>query len=461
MLNYFHKSLGGLVSMKIYEQISHDIKKKIITEQIPQGAKLPSIESLSKEYKCSKGTVIKAYNTLCSEHIVYSSPQSGFYVADNLVRFHKTQTNIYDLSTGNSLVNNIPIKDIQHCLNSALELHSNMSLNMDLEGLPSLRAILTDLLVKDDIYSKNKNLILSQGILQVLTLFSKMKFPNGNDTILIEDPSYAYYINFLKYENIKVKTIKRDENGINLDELEEIFKTQNIKFFYTIPRNHNPLGTYYPLEQKKAIMKLAHIYNVYIIEDDYFSDLSTLSRYSPLYYYSDFKNCIHLRSFSKTIPYIRIGVAIIPDDLIASFKEWMRYSYYFSYYMPSLVSQATLESYIKSSIYNKHTTILSKNLRDLLKLFRKITSTWDSNFVTILGGRSGYYSTIRLSHNIDCNKLLNNLKAKNVLLTSNSVSYYNEDNFDNSLRLSIAKVNSTDLKIALNIIYDEILKLSS
>jgi Transcriptional regulators containing a DNA-binding HTH domain and an aminotransferase domain (MocR family) and their eukaryotic orthologs len=287
-----------------------------------------------------------------------------------------------------------------------------------------------------------------------------MEFPNGNDTILIEDPSYTYYINFLKYENMKVKTIKRDENGINLYKLEEIFKTQNIKFFYTIPRNHNPLGTYYSLNQRKAIMKLAHTYNVYIIEDDYFSDLSTLSRYSPLYYYSDFRNCIYLRSFSKTIPYIRIGVAIIPDDLINGFREWMRYSYYFSYYMPSLVSQATLESYIKSSIYNKHVTILSNNLKDTLKLFRKITSTWDSNLVKILGGSSGYYSTIRLAPHISCNKLLDNLKSKNIFLAHNSASYYNTENFDNSLRLSIARINSADLKLALNIIYDEILKLS-
>jgi DNA-binding transcriptional MocR family regulator len=207
-------------------------------------------------------------------------------------------------------------------------------------------------------------------------------------------------------------------------------------------------------------MKLAHLYNIYIIEDDYFSDLSTLSRYSPLYYYSDFKNCIHLRSFSKTIPYIRIGVAIIPDDLIKSFEKMMRYSYYFSYYMPSLVSQATLESYIKSSIYNKHTTILSNNLRELLKVFRKVTSTWDSNLVTILGGRSGYYSTIRLTPNINSNKLLTNLENRNVLLTSNSASYYDMDNFDNSLRVSIARSHSADLKLALNIIYEEILKLS-
>lgn len=200
--------------------------------------------------------------------------------------------------------------------------------------------------------------------------------------------------------------------------------------------------------------------NVYIIEDDYFSDLSTISRYSPLYYYSDFKNCIHLRSFSKTIPYIRIGVAIIPDDLIKSYEKWMRYSYYFSYYMPSLVSQATLESYIKSSIYNKHTTILSNNLRDILKVFRKVTSAWNSNLVTIIGGYSGYYSTLRLTPDIDCNRLLDNLKNRNVLLACNSDSYYNMDNFDNSLRLSIARVNSESLKIALDIIYEEIQKLA-
>ncbi|WP_206671851.1 MULTISPECIES: GntR family transcriptional regulator [Clostridium] len=66
--------MKGLIFMKIYEQISHDIKEKIRIELMPQGAKLPSITSLCNEYKCSKGTIIKAYTNLCNEHIVYSSP---------------------------------------------------------------------------------------------------------------------------------------------------------------------------------------------------------------------------------------------------------------------------------------------------------------------------------------------------------------------------------------------------
>ncbi len=69
-----------------------------------------------------------------------------------------------------------------------------------------------------------------------------MPFPNGNDTILIEEPSYSFFIRYLKFENKKVKTVKRDENGIDLNELEQIFKNDKIKFFYTAPRNHNPLG---------------------------------------------------------------------------------------------------------------------------------------------------------------------------------------------------------------------------
>ena len=446
--------------MKIYEQIAEDIKKYIVSNKIFQGYKLPSITKLCEKYNCSKGTVIKAYDTLCKEHIVYSSPQRGFFVADNLMRFSEESSGIYDLSTGNPLVSNIPVVDIQHCLNSAVELYSNISLAGGSRGVPSVLEILPDLLVKSDIYCKNKNIYISQGVLQVLTLLSKMPFPNGNDTILIEEPSYIYYINFLKADNIKVKTIKRDENGIDLKELEEIFKNEKIKFFYTIPRNHNPLGTYYSLKTRKTIAKLAEKYDVYIVEDDYFSDLCNLSHYSPIYYYSELKNCIYLKSYSKTIPYIRIGVAVIPDSLIDTYEKWIDYSYYYSYYMPSLVSQATFESYIKSNIYEKHTTILAGNIKDLLRTFRKITSKWDEDIVKVIGGVSGYYSTLVLNENINCDKLIENLKKRNVSVSSNVEAYYNINKFDNSIRVSSARLNIDQLKIALNIIYEEILRLA-
>ncbi|MEW9925461.1 aminotransferase class I/II-fold pyridoxal phosphate-dependent enzyme [Clostridium butyricum] len=246
---------------------------------------------------------------------------------------------------------------------------------------------------------------------------------------------------------------------MNIKELEEIFKNEKIKFFYTIPRNHNPLGTYYSVRQRKSIIELAHKYNVYVVEDYYFSDVYSLPNYSPIYYYSDFKNCIYLKSYSKTIPYIRIGAVVIPDNLIDKYEEWIKYSYYTSYYMPSLVSQATFESYIKSNIYEKHIKIIDKHLKELLSIFRLVTVKWDSNIVKVIGGKSGYYSTMILNSKISSKELIDRLKKRNIYTSSNKRAYYNKENYDNSIRISLARLNKNEVKIVLEIIYEEILTL--
>lgn len=57
--------------MNLYIKIAKDIKKLIIENKVPSGGKLPSINSLCKKYNCSKGTIIKAYDSLCKEHLVF------------------------------------------------------------------------------------------------------------------------------------------------------------------------------------------------------------------------------------------------------------------------------------------------------------------------------------------------------------------------------------------------------
>ncbi|MCB7127904.1 PLP-dependent aminotransferase family protein, partial [Lachnoclostridium sp. 210928-DFI.6.3] len=66
-------------------------------------------------------------------------------------------------------------------------------------------------------------------------------FPNHGDTILVEQPTYHRINDLLKAQNLKYKTIERTPKGIDLLELENIFRSGNIKFFYTIPRFHYPL----------------------------------------------------------------------------------------------------------------------------------------------------------------------------------------------------------------------------
>lgn len=72
------------------------------------------------------------------------------------------------------------------------------------------------------------------------------------------------------------QTIERDFEGIDLARLEELFKTGDIKFFYSISRFSNPLGLSYSTSEKQKIVKLAECYDVYIIEDDYMGDFANL-----------------------------------------------------------------------------------------------------------------------------------------------------------------------------------------
>ena len=72
--------------------------------------------------------------------------------------------------------------------------------------------------------------------------------------------------------------IERRCAGVDFDRLEKIFRTEDIKFFYTMPRFHNPLGCSYTTKEKKLLARLAAKYDVYIIEDDYFAILSRTAR---------------------------------------------------------------------------------------------------------------------------------------------------------------------------------------
>jgi len=101
--------------MTQYRKIANDLIQMIKQQSLLSGTKLPSIiNELAYQYCCSKGTVIKAYETLVTKHIVYSKPRSGYFVADDLVRPEVTKAAVYDLSTGNIAVDSIPLMEMKH-----------------------------------------------------------------------------------------------------------------------------------------------------------------------------------------------------------------------------------------------------------------------------------------------------------------------------------------------------------
>jgi DNA-binding transcriptional MocR family regulator len=356
----------------IYEGIVEAIEQDIESGVYKPAKRLPSVRELSLKYNCSKNTVVKAYETLRNNHIIYSIPQSGYYIVEKLINNTPKQSDIINFYSGNPIVGNMNTPDLKHCLDRAVDIYKDNSLSSTPYGVESLRDILPKYLSNFQVFTSANNIFVNLGIQQALSILTQIPFPNGKDTILIEQPTYSYFINFLKYCGAKVIGIERDENGIDLNRLEHIFKNEKIKFFYTIPRNNNPLGTAYSKKQRQAIARLADKYDVYIVEDDYFADISLDSKYDPIYTYSDHSRHFYLRSFSKILPWLRIGLIVMPSEMIKVLEQYRTVSYYYSYFSASLICQATLEIYIRSNILKKHVDHIVKELGEKQKILNNM-----------------------------------------------------------------------------------------
>lgn len=289
--------------MKKYMLILLDLEKKIKDHHFVPGQKMPSVRNAARLYNCSVSTVIRAYAELEKRHEIYAVAQSGFYVVDHSERhtLHAT-TEVIDFSSASPDRTLFPYLDFQHCLNKAIDTYKYQLFTCgEPRGMEKLRRTMTSHLANDQVFAKPDQIMITPGVQQTLEFLATIPFPNGKSTVLVEQPSYDLYLRFLERNNIPVTGIARSAKGIDLLTLEHKFKNENIKFFYTISRYHNPLGTSYKGHEKQAIASLAEKYDVYIIEDDYMADLGDERNGDPIYAYNRSSHVVYLKSFSKII----------------------------------------------------------------------------------------------------------------------------------------------------------------
>ncbi|WP_028562897.1 PLP-dependent aminotransferase family protein [Paenibacillus pinihumi] len=321
-----------------------------------QGEKLPSIRMLADQYGYSHSTIIRALQELEQRHLIYSIPKSGYYIVKSRTKAkaqHDT-SGVLDFISASPDPDIFPYVDFQHCMNKAIDTYrSELFMYGTPSGLPALIQVIQKQLTAFQIFVNTSQIVITSGVQQALAILSELEFPDGRQKVLIEQPSYHLLIDLLETRGIPVLGINRTAEGIDLIELERLFRTESIKFFYTIPRFHNPLGSSYDEETKRRIAGLAEQYNVYIVEDDYMGDFEQNSKSDPIYAYSQTSRVIYLKSYSKIIfPGLRVAAAVLPEPLIDAFTRYKRILDIDS----AAMSQAALEIYIKSGMFARHRT---------------------------------------------------------------------------------------------------------
>lgn len=327
-----------------YQAVVSFLKKGIESGKFPTGSRLPSIRQLSQDFHCSKDTIQRALLELRHEQYLYAKPQSGYYVLE--------QGQHQDLEIEVTDEHASAYDDFRLCVNETLIGRENYLFNYydNQEGLEELRQSVHQLLFVQALYCKPDQLVLTSGTQQALFILSQINFPSQGEEILVEQPTYHRMNRLLVAQGLAYQTIERRIDGINLDELEEQFKSGKIKFFYTIPRFHYPLGHSYSDQEKRAILDLANQYGVYIVEDDYLGDLD--SKKGQTFHYLDTEDrVIYIKSFSTSLfPALRITALILPNALKEAFVSYKNILDYDS----NLIMQKALSLYIDSQLFEKN-----------------------------------------------------------------------------------------------------------
>jgi DNA-binding transcriptional MocR family regulator len=417
-----------------YQQIIEYIKEQIIDGTLKPGNRLASIREMSNHFRCNKSTVLRAYTELEKEHLVYTVPKSGYYLIDNSRKtLSINPTEIIDFGAAAPALNTLPYEDFQHCINQAIDHYKeNLFTYMNPQGLTSLRDTLVKHLQDSQVFTKAENIFITAGSQQAIHILTRIPFPNGKTNILVEQPTYYGILQSGSLNQDTVVGIPRNPEGIDLEELERIFRSGNIKFFYTIPRFHNPLGTSYPQSLKRELLALAVKYNVYIVEDDYLVDLETDSKADPIYSMDVSSRVIYLRSYSKTLmPGLRLGVAVLPQLLVNSFCEY-KHSIDLS---TTILSQGALEIYLKSGLYINHLKKINQLYLERMATLKTICSMYP-NEIQCQVPKSGLFTCLEVPN---AHSIINKLAEDNIKVISTHKNYLSQFQQTNQLRIGICK----------------------
>jgi len=455
-------------TLPLYVQLFEKLKALISDGTLVCDVRLPSIRQLSKELGVNRVTVVTAIRELEKDGYVYTKPGSGTFVSDNFLISAKSmhlQSSIVldEVYTHEfaSLINNgqvsltensinfasatptpdlFPVDDFKVALNEVLERDKGNAFGyQDSQGYYPLRESICRVLGNAMVTCNPDDIQIISGAQQGIDIISKALLKQG-EYIITESPTYAGAIAVFKSRGAKIADVELCDDGMNINVLEYTIKKYKPRLLYTIPSFQNPTGYSCPNHKREQILKLADKYDLYIIEDDYVSDLDFEGRkYITLKSMDKSNRVIFIKSYSKIfMPGLRLGFMIVPPGILGNVIE----AKHATDISTSGLIQRAFDLYIRKGFWDKH----SRFMYDIYKeRYISTINALDSNLPqSVKYGKpgGGLNLWLNLSPGFHVNKLANLCALNDMVFAPGKIFYSgNSTQKLNNIRLSFASVH--------------------
>jgi len=209
-----------------------------------------------------------------------------------------------------------------------------------------------------DKYNKNfglnitpEDVLITTGSQQALDLIAKTLLNKG-DRVIIEEPGYLGAIQAFCMFEPEFLPVTLEDDGLDLEKLEEALKKERVKFAYVVPNFQNPTGLTYSKERREAVCALFDRYDTVLVEDDPYGELRFKGEKLPYIGAGKLPHSVLLGTFSKTVtPGMRLGFIITQDKELMNHLVTAKQS---SDLHTNIFSQYMIADYLAHNEYQKH-----------------------------------------------------------------------------------------------------------
>lgn len=186
------------------------------------------------------------------------------------------------------------------------------------EGWRPLRQWIASHMTRLGVPAEPDRILITAGSQQGIDLVCRL-FIDPGDVVVVEDPSYVAALQLFGLYGARFAAIPGDENGIQVDYLEEVLATQRPKLIYLVNDFQNPRGTTLSLDRRRRLIDIVNHYRVPVLEDDPYGELRYRGdRVPPLAALDREGLVFYISTFSKTLsPGIRVGWVLAPEASVS------------------------------------------------------------------------------------------------------------------------------------------------
>lgn len=325
----------------VFLKLTNLISQEILSGRLVQGTMLPGSRSLSKELGINRKTVQAVYEELEAQGWLVTRPRKGTFVADILpekqlqidsVNERKVndkptiqEAALYPHNDGVPDPRLIPYELFSRAYRHALiKITQNQYMGYgNPQGMIELRQALQKMLSMERFMSVAEDEICIVRGSQMGIFLASRALPNRQGVIVVEELYYPSAFKAFQSNGFQVVSVKLDEQGIVIEDLERILQQHSVAAIYTTPHHQYPTTVTMPMSRRLQLLELSKKWGFYIIEDDYDHEFHYDSRpMPPLASLPHSELVIHVGSLSKVFaPGIRLGYIVASASVIQSITE--------------------------------------------------------------------------------------------------------------------------------------------